>query len=159
MKIIYQYLLLSLITGCSLSCQNQDDDDTNVPDPGKNVAGAVAGTYKVNTVLSGTTGASSLVSGAMTGSGTLTLTVVNDSTVTYRNQTELTVTATGKKISLNEDIKVCRVGYDKSYGQIYLSQPIRPGVETAVGRVIMKNRINLSRYRQEGYDVSVEYKR
>lgn len=80
--------------------------DPGIPDPGKNVAGYVAGVYKVTSVLSTTSSNQQdtvpEIAGLVTGTGSLTLTVVNDSTVMYRNQTNLLQVASGKKDTVDE---------------------------------------------------------
>lgn len=158
MKPVYTLLLL-LVTAFSLSCSDKDDsdDDHIIPDPGKNVAGYVAGTYRVTAVLSGTTGASTLTPGIINGSGTLTITTVDDNTALYRNNTELTVVATGKKITLNEEVKNSTVTF--SSGNIRLGQPISSGSILSLATMSYKNRLYVSRTKQDGYDVTIEYTR
>lgn len=154
------YPLLLLITAClAVSCGKGDDDPSaGVPNPGKDVAGYLAGTYQVSTVLSSATGSSIQSPGAMTGSGSITLTRVNDSTLVYRNQTELTITATGKKFTLTEEVNNCSAEYLSSYGIINLGQPVGSSV-LSIGQLLSKKRLMVSRYKQQGYDVSIEYQR
>lgn len=157
MKRTYSFLLLSMACLAWCCTKNTNDDPIiPVPDPGKNVAGYVAGTYQVSTVLSGSAGSSSLVAGTINGSGTITVTRVNDSTAVYRNQTELTVVATGKKIPLNQEVKNCTVNYYS--GIVGLGQPTGTSI-LSVGQLTSEKRLVVSRYKLEGYDVTIEYKR
>jgi hypothetical protein len=157
--------LVLLLTVClTWSCKTDDSDDPSagVPNPGKNVAGYVVGTYTVSNVLSREANSSaSLIAGAMTGAGTLTITRINDSTATFRHETVLTVTATGKKITMRDDVSNAIVDYTSLYdGSIGVGQRLLYSSNVVgLGRLISAKRLIVDRSKQDGYDITVEYTR
>lgn len=127
-----KYVLSGLLLVAAVliwSCSKPEE-----PKAAKNLAGKIAGSYTLNTILSSD----------VKGTGSVTITAVNDTTVTVRQQTSLTIVSSGAVKNLDQNIDqgfvtLANDVYTISYPQTFSQNKL------LYGNILLGNRLTLSR--------------